>query len=138
MADQIQQEQKGSREITVFALDGVTVRVEREMDRSQNLKPKSDYPRVFVFESGETVMEDLMNRRNRPVDVYRAVAEAALAALGFKDPGLKWSQKAGCTCPCSPGFIGQGDIGGHGDVFITVTKQNRLPGLAAVLSTVGA
>lgn len=140
MADQIQQTVEDGERVTEFATDGYLVTVRQSLDPSRNIKPRSDYPRVFVWDATveETVMEQLINRRNRPEDLYRAVAEAAFAALGYDEPGLKWSQKAGCTCPCSPGFIAKGWIGLPADVSITFKKVNRIRGLGAVLATVAA
>ena len=64
-------------------------------------------PRMFVTPMGESVWENLQNRRNRPVTEFRKVAYEALAQLGYtkSDVKLRWSQYAGCTCPCSPGFV---------------------------------
>ena len=63
--------------------------------------------RIYVFPTGESVMENLVNRRARPHSVYRKeVLPKLFAQLGW-DAGtkVKWSQYAGCSCPCSPGFI---------------------------------
>lgn len=64
-------------------------------------------PRVYVYPQGEGVWENLQNRRNRPITEFRKVAYQALAQLGYtkSDVKLRWSQFAGCTCPCSPGFV---------------------------------
>lgn len=64
---------------------------------------------VFVEEGTETVLDDLMNRRNRPVEQWRTLATRTFRELGL-DPeaaylALRWSQKAGCNCGCSPGFV---------------------------------
>lgn len=144
MENQIQQKEEKMRSgakrlVTVFAADGYLVTVKQNVSAFDNIKPKSAYPRVFVWDDTveETVLEQVVNRRNRPQDLYRLVAEAALGALGYDDPCLKWSQKAGCTCPCSPGFIAQGDVG-RGDIHITFENANRLPGLSAMLAPFAA
>lgn len=64
-------------------------------------------PRLYVSTSGESLLDNLMNRTTRPVNVWGRAVRAALAALDL--PGtLGWYQKAGCSCPCSPGFIWTG------------------------------
>jgi phage/plasmid-associated DNA primase len=74
-----------------------------------------DFPNKFVHEPklpnehpiDESIMENLMNRRSRPINVYRKLAYQALEQIGYtkEDVKLNWSQYAGCSCPCSPGFI---------------------------------
>jgi hypothetical protein len=76
--------------------------------------------RVYVWPEGESIIENLQNRRTRPHTVYRKeVIPGVLAALGLPaDTRVKWSQYAGCSCPCSPGFVIDG---AHGrDVHVTV------------------
>src|SRR4051812_49149160 len=62
-------------------------------------------PRLYVSLEGEGVLDDFANRFDRPVRAYRPFAEAALRQLGIDYEKLAWSQKAGCSCGCSPGFI---------------------------------
>lgn len=61
--------------------------------------------RIYVSEHGETVYDDLQNRFGRPVNSYRKAVSEALESIGIKDHKLRWSQNAGCSCGCSPGFI---------------------------------
>lgn len=68
--------------------------------------------RVYVFPEGESIWENFLNRRNRPVDVFRDAAKRALADLGIEHYKLQWSRYAGCSCPCSPGFVLL-DVAGH-------------------------
>lgn len=80
--------------------------------------------RIHVFPEGETIMENLANRRSRPIKLYRRVAEEALGSLGV-NMGMvdfRWSQKAGCSCGCSPGFVVDGfDQAFEGsDVYVTI------------------
>ena len=45
-----------------------------------------------------------MNRTTRPVNAWGRVIRKAMTQLEL--PGkIGWYQKAGCSCPCSPGFI---------------------------------
>jgi hypothetical protein len=62
-------------------------------------------PRIYVYVNDFDVIEDLENRFRRPHKVYRRYAVEALETLGMTDPKFSWSQKAGCSCGCSPGFI---------------------------------
>lgn len=60
---------------------------------------------IFVWQKGEGIIENLMNRRCRPHTVWRKLITAKLADLGLPaDVRLSWSQKCGCSCGCSPGF----------------------------------
>lgn len=65
--------------------------------------------RVYVWPVGETILENLQNRRNRPVADYRRVVTKELRDAGLHGE-LKWSQKAGCGCGCSPGFVYEAPI----------------------------
>lgn len=64
-------------------------------------------PRVYVYAEDFNLVEDLENRFRRPHKVYRSFALDALELLGLAEPKITWSQKAGCSCGCSPGFIVQ-------------------------------
>jgi hypothetical protein len=59
---------------------------------------------VYVSPHAESLVEQLWERRSRPVHLYEQYAQQALAGLGFRT-SLSWSQTAGCECGCSPGFI---------------------------------
>ena len=65
--------------------------------------------RIYFHPSSETVMENLMNRKSRPYNEYRKMLPKLFEQLGWNDgkimPRAKWSQFAGCSCPCSPGFV---------------------------------
>lgn len=62
-------------------------------------------PRVYVSVEDESLIENLENRRNRPVKVYRDIVKQALQEVEIGVEKLRWSQHAGCTCACSPGFV---------------------------------
>ena len=74
----------------------------------------------YLSIEGESVWENLQNRRSRPHAVLRPYVLAALKEAGVEVTGLRWSQKAGCSCPCSPGWILQGAQPGH-DYWATVS-----------------
>jgi hypothetical protein len=80
---------------------------------------KATHSRAFVWVKDETVMENLMNRRNRPVKLYREIAERGLIEAGIDFYQLSWSKHAGCSmCPCSPGFIVKGST--RKEIHITI------------------
>ena len=85
-------------------------------------------PRVSVSFEGETILENLENRRSCPIKLLRRVCEETLDSLGVKKSMVefRWSQKAGCNCGCSPGFIVEGydPIIDGKDVFVTIQGLN--------------
>jgi len=88
-------------------------------------------PRVYVSLREESLIDNLFNRRNRPTKEYRAVAKSALKEQGITVKKMRWSQYAGCTCPCSPGFIlddydfEKGVISSFNfDVFVSIGAEN--------------
>lgn len=61
---------------------------------------------VYFSHEGENVLEGFGNRRMRPVDLYKTYLGDVAEALGLpRTTKFSWSQKAGCGCGCSPGFI---------------------------------
>lgn len=80
-------------------------------------------PRVYIFPKGEKIIENLfVGRHNRPTDVYKrevvpaikqAIVDREMATKAEDDTKvltvdmveMRWSQKAGCSCGCSPGYI---------------------------------
>ena len=67
--------------------------------------------RIYVWPQGESVMDNLMNRKRRPYTAFKKeVIPTVLEKMGLPaDTRVRWSQYAGCSCPCSPGFIVDGD-----------------------------
>lgn len=83
----------------------------------------SDVPhgrsRLYVGVENENMLENLVNRRSRPYNVWRRHVEDALRENGVTFTGMRWSQRCGCSCPCSPGFILDGARSGR-DYYLTV------------------
>lgn len=80
--------------------------------------------RIYVHIEGETLRQNLRDRRDRPYNVYKTeVLPKLFRLLGINPEKVSWSQKAGCRqCPCSPGFVVQSrDI--PYDVWVTVTDK---------------
>lgn len=81
-----------------------------------DIPEKSVKNRMFIFPDGETIMDNLINRHSRPHQIYKKeVIPLVMKELKKKFPDTykkvkdntwKWSQYAGCSCGCSPGFIG--------------------------------
>lgn len=86
--------------------------------------------RIFIFEKGEGILENLMKRHSRPYEEYKKeVLPLVKAWLAANRPDVNeleigrhvgWSQKAGCSCGCSPGFIV--DYFGCRDIYVTISN----------------
>lgn len=66
--------------------------------------------RIYFWPVGETILENVQNRRGRPYNEFRKMIPEILRRHQFDEHAIhtahpKWSQKAGCSCGCSPGFI---------------------------------
>lgn len=106
-------------------------------DRYSYAKDRKQYtskPRVYVSVKGESLLDQLQNRRERPSTLYKKVMyDQALAALGLtrENAQLSWSQKAGCQCGCSPAFILKARKGKYcdmplADVWVTVVGDDAV------------
>lgn len=93
----------------------IDVRVETEFSRSGELKKK--YDKIYISLVGESVFENLMNRRRRPHTEYKKhVIPQLMERLKEDQPNIHeilkdvkwgWNQYCGCSvCACSPGFVG--------------------------------
>lgn len=87
--------------------------------------------KVFVDPVDETVMENFLGGRfNRPVyllknlvaDGIAKAAEDGTYFRGSEELKFRWSQKAGCQCPCSPGFVT--NLTGYDDVFVSYRLED--------------
>lgn len=84
------------------------VKVEVRTERSKRFNSRGTKPRIYVWEDGESVLDNLVNRRSRPTQLYKEFIPSALKELGLPlDTKVVWNQQAGCRCGCSPGFIVQ-------------------------------
>jgi len=81
--------------------------------------------RIYIFPEGETILENLIERHYRPSKLWRPFAEQALqmATGESKKYKLSWSQKAGCSCGCSPGFI-VSDLQKDYSVYVDIKVKN--------------
>jgi hypothetical protein len=86
--------------------------------------------KVYIFESGENILDNLANRHSRPHVAYRKeVLPLVKEWLKTNQPevedlevtrSISWSQKCGCKCGCSPGFIL--DYYGCHDIYVTISN----------------
>lgn len=78
-------------------------------------------PRIYIFLSGETIWENLDARWDRPYREYRKLLPEIYGLFNIPaDAKASWSQKAGCSCGCSPGFILDGYYYSENDMFVTI------------------
>jgi hypothetical protein len=94
----------------------------RNRESYNNWRDYSKQTRIYCWPKGENLMDNLMNRRSRPFAQYKKeVIPAVLEKMGLPtDTKVRWSQYAGCSCPCSPGFIVDGDS--RRDVHVDVEE----------------
>jgi len=88
--------------------------------------------RIYFSHQGESVITNLVERRSRPTFVYKNFFPQVLEYMKLKPEDYKfvWSQKAGCTCGCSPGFILQPkttNVCLNKDIFVTIDFNERTP-----------
>jgi hypothetical protein len=64
----------------------------------------------YFFLVGESIMENLANRRSRPNKEFKKLLPEVFRGTRFENLWneghikANWSQKCGCSCGCSPGF----------------------------------
>lgn len=80
--------------------------------------------RLFVMTDGEELMSDILNRFNRPYEAYKAEVLPMVLKNELWLAKASWSQKAGCNCGCSPGFLLDVDPAkvGYEAVYVTIGK----------------
>jgi hypothetical protein len=63
--------------------------------------------RIHISLDGETILENLRDRRRRPYTLYRKHILPLLREQfpEIADYRINWSQRAGCWCGCSPAFV---------------------------------
>lgn len=83
-------------------------------ERSQNDPDYKKTVRMYFWLKNENILQNMVRRRNRPYEEYRTLFPQVFEILKDKVAGnitleqlndSYWSQKAGCRCGCSPGFI---------------------------------
>ena len=84
--------------------------------------------KIYIFLEGENLIQNLQNRHSRPYTLYKKLLPQIMEqvkAQGIEVPeNLKfvWSQKAGCKCGCSPGFL----VNWIGkEIFVTIACEKE-------------
>lgn len=103
-------------------LGGLTAKVERRAFYEKGTRGNKK-ARVYLHIEDESLAENLVNRRNRPVTEWRKIVQQVLWHYNMETK-FNWSQYAGCSCPCSPGFVL--DAFCHGAIYIDVKYNNNL------------
>ena len=86
--------------------EGKITVIERVWDRYGGWRSYDAKPRMYVHVSEKfSVLEDMANRHRRPFTLWRKAIRMNLAGFGLDLSEMPWSQTAGCSCPCSPGFV---------------------------------
>jgi hypothetical protein len=89
--------------------------------------------RMYIFPVGESRIDEIMSRFNRPYSIYKkelipmVMVKMKTTDVNsynlLKNNTWKWNQKAGCGCGCSPGFIGSNKNGLNLYVDVTITLK---------------
>ena len=102
------------------------INVEVRQRSARTMREYSKTTRIYIFIEGETLLQNLANRRSRPHRMYRErVLPTVFEKLGWDaKTKVRWSQQAGCPCGCSPGFIVTG-MRWHPpqDIHVTVAEK---------------
>ena len=122
---------KGHLENCTMEIKVKKIDIRRQDDkpsRTQRGRFRTEKSKIYIFIEKETIIENLVNRRSRPVTEYRKLLPEILKAFeektGYKPEKVSWSQRAGCPCGCSPGFIIQGSYGWN--VFVEIGAKEQL------------
>jgi len=89
--------------------------------KTHKIQTRRQTGHAYFFLTGESIMENLYNRRNRPVKQFKKLLWDVLKQEGATEHQIgriTWSQRCGCSCGCSPGFRIEGFYGR--DIFIDV------------------
>lgn len=105
--------------------------------RTQPGDRPNDPNRVYIDFQGESIMDNLNNRRQRPYTTLKPLVVAALENEGYEVESIRWSSKAGCKgCPCSPGFLVEfkkDKWEPKSDFWLTVTDDEEYPKIIEVI-----
>lgn len=99
------------------------MRIEK-YERLPMVKNYYNETRVYIWPGDESILDQMVTRHCRPHTIWRKeIMPKVLKELGLPlDTEIKWSQYAGCSCPCSPGFIIKGHRE-HMDVHVHLTEK---------------
>lgn len=98
-----------------------TIRIKSVTISNRDYSSRSRRNQLYVFESSPAdtsfnILEMLQKRYSKPYNFYRKevipvvkkwlTAEGRVDVVQYLEGRWTWSQKAGCACGCSPGFLG--------------------------------
>ncbi len=93
--------------ISVVTDSGLELLIDIEYKSKYEQKYRRHHGIMYIFHSDEDIVDDLINRHSRPHLQYRKeILPKVREVLNISsDVKFNWNQKAGCKCPCSPGFL---------------------------------
>lgn len=97
-----------------FTIKKLNVRYESYSSRKG--EPYKSANKLYIWPTGESILDNLVNRHSRPHDFYKKeVIPVIMKQLQEQFPdeakyisndNWGWRAKCGCSmCPCSPGFV---------------------------------
>lgn len=109
-------------------ITNIKVKVRREYNRKG--EKHKDRNKLYIFPTGENVMENLANRKQRPYTTWKKeIIPLVMEQIKQNHPeeyemikGSKWSwdQFCGCKCPCSPGFYS--NVWGNISIYVDIVS----------------
>lgn len=118
ITEEIVVEEKAPKQIELFDQQMIIEVEKRDAKKYKDMREKA---KVYFFIDNETLLDNLENRRNRPYNEYRKALPTVYEMVGLEgmeDYKARWSQYAGCTCGCSPGFVIDGLRGFN--IYVTI------------------
>lgn len=111
-----------------FNVQDVEIRKTSLITRKGERNPMA--PKMYISIKRESLVENLLNRRNRPYSEYKKhIIPKVMEVIQTQDPALydklkdskwSWDKNNGCSmCPCSPGFVVKG-INETVDIFVDI------------------
>ena len=86
--------------------EGIPVEIQVGVEEAKRYNRDGHYPQVSIFYEDETVLDQFVNRRMRPVAFFRKkLMPTVLEAVGWTGARFSWNRRARCSCGCSPAFV---------------------------------
>lgn len=93
-----------------------SIQIQKVSSFSRYSEPKKHHNKLYICPSNESVVDNFLNRHNRPYEIYKKdllpmvmdkiKTDYPKEYETIKNTKWSWSQNCGCSaCPCSPGFI---------------------------------
>jgi hypothetical protein len=134
--DKTQEKQQTRKDIikflevnTEFGLN-FTVQVQWEYNKYRGISGRKT--RLYMSSNGANVMDWLKQRiylggkTSSEISFYRKVIPFVMEALGQEVYSWRWNRYAGCSCPCSPGFVANDPSIPHGrNIFVNILGEQE-------------